>query len=98
MFIKPTVKGILSLSISNFLLNQAPAARGACGGCGGLDVVALVLAVAVLVALVVVADAEVHGDLLVVVLQAPLGVDLVLERPYGDALPVLYRDFESNKD
>ena len=46
----------------------------------------LVLTVALLVALVVVADAEVQRHLVVVVLEAPLGVDLVLEGPYGYAL------------
>ena len=47
----------------------------------------LVLTVALLVALVVVADAEVQSHLVVVVLEAALGVDLVLEGPYGYAVP-----------
>ena len=57
------------------------------GGGGGFDAAALVLAVALLVALVVVADAEVQRHLVVVVLQAALGVDLVLEGPYGYERP-----------
>ena len=49
------------------------------------------LAVALLVALVVVADAEVQRKLVVVVLQAALGVDLVLEGSHWYALPGISR-------